>query len=191
MTYYKNRKEIQYYNNGDIYKESAVVPDYSEAFRYTVSTPSGINTEYVQLHSETEKAFNFQAVKEKDGVIQTKRYIASPEYSELVEVDSENDFSLVDFDVSPDINLVVAIGIYDDIATQKDFFFHVPSYSLLEAVALYYSLPVPITESMFNSFGEDSVFHTTANELDIVVAGVVFENNIPVRFKFYNFPFEV
>jgi hypothetical protein len=44
---------------------------------------------------------------------------------------------------------------------------------------------------MFNAFGEDSVFHTTANELDIVVAGVVFENNIPVRFKFYNFPFEV
>jgi len=187
--FYKNRKEVQYFNNNSIYKESIIATEKDNVFRTTKSN-TGITTDYTWDGgvSMGQSPFGFYAVKEKNGVTEVKTYIASPEYSNLTEVTADEEYSTEGFDICSDIQLVVAIGVFEN-SNNKDFFFHVTDYALLETVSGYYGLPTPITEDMFNSFEEDKVFHTTSEGTDIVVAGIVFDvDNTPVRFKFYNFP---
>lgn len=186
-------KEITYINGGEIYKQD--IEKNSLPGKRVVMTSKGSDGvvsdywHYVSISPELDDLFQLKSTKTlMDGTKVDKIYFSTKDLRELLGMPGGKD--IIDIDISPDINLVIAIGEYENNNTFSEFYFNVENFSQIEKIANYYNLPSPISiEDNFDSTRDDWILRkyntVDGNIVDIVAGSIAFDNDVPTKFKLY------
>jgi hypothetical protein len=186
--------EKVYYNNGTLYKETDVVQGERTDncmlhSIYVDKTPDSKYFEYVP----PEGMWSFFSVK--DGVV--KKFYKSPEICEIEASTFLLDSVLDALDVCPAISIKTGLGVKEN---TTEIYFVIKDFQNMSEIADYYSLPIPIDNTDFDtaewkwknrippSLGTDVVFPN--DNFKIIKAGyregsIKFTDGVATIFKVY------
>jgi hypothetical protein len=190
------------YANGKIYKECIKVNVGNNTVKSKRIEDECVSKYHTSDSKFLDKNYPFFATKEyANGDIGVKYYYPSTEIYKLVKgVNSKNDGKdLSVYDLAPDVELWIGIGIYKDKSDSYDLIFAVDNDKQLKSISEYYNLdyPLPKNKSLdiisddWHSFDFD-IFCNKVNpncdssfRKDFKYGSVKFKKNKPCLLKMY------
>lgn len=126
-------------------------------------------------------------VKKVDG----KRYLIGDFFSDFTPNRGRGffDISSRGYDLCPDVNEWLGIGVYDDAPEFYELYFWARSTEMLGLVSTYYDLPYPITEEIgleLDTCPENIRWKYTPKG-DVVCASIKFRDDLPTMLKLYTY----
>jgi|TARA_B110000858_G_C17761029_1_gene454533 hypothetical protein len=187
------QKAKSLHNGGEVFEQGTLTTTVGpERLKSFVSTTATQSTQYNKNNLEGEPFFKWNAVITEDGLVKTKNYESSKQYrTAIANLTTGNDYS--SYNLCPSVNLWIGRSWIED--GEEELYFYLENSSMLESVATYYNLPEPcnsVMKSKINSNPENfrlrhmDVYKLgVGNWVPLVVASIVFNNNVATMFKLY------
>jgi len=173
----------------------------AESIVSTVDGESSSNYTYTKTDEGGDPVIMWQAevTDSSTGVKHIRHYESTRMFREVIGNLSTGN-NLEEYDRSPDVEFWLGRSFYDD-SDEAELYFVAEDSNQMEKVANYYSLLVPYNEELKNKLDNDPESLRVRNYdmlklgegnfVPVVAASIVFEGNVAVRMKLYEFTREV
>ena len=180
------------YNGGNVFEEgtlsTTLTPIGTRSFTSNTSTQS---IKYSGVSNKGEPLFKWEATITEDNNTTVKNYESSKQYRTVIaHLTTGNTYDA--YDLCPSVNLWIGRSWIEN--GEEELYFYLENSTMMESVANYYGLPEPCTPTMKSQIDSDPedfrLRHEDINQVGsrnvpVVVASVVFNNNVATMFKLY------
>tara|TARA_R110002073_G_scaffold58950_1_gene148997 strand:+ start:4148 stop:5251 length:1104 start_codon:yes stop_codon:yes gene_type:complete len=178
------------YNGGLVFEQGTLtsLEDPGSSLSFTGNT----DTQSIEYRGKSgDPLFSWEAVITEGDTTKIKHYESSKQYRTIIaHLTTGNTYE--SYDLCPSVNTWIGRSWVD--SGEEELYFYLESSSMIEAVATYYGLPEPCdlaTKARVESnpaefrLRHQDINQTGSRDIPVVVASIVFNNNVATMFKLY------